>query len=211
MNILHPVAFKLIDSLFNDKEADLFVEFSRLLLTRLPSSLEKIWQYDQSLGGLGGYAMPSNPVHNPFNAWGQERNGLFRSVQYAKSGFIYYPHIPRNMIIDTGRSLEFTCKYILDRYSVVSRFRNSGMLGRNLNHMYRKGLLSDKLLEDCRLFASLYNIAKHEMTEERNRTFSTLDGVVAYFSLRKLHNRLLESIGHPRVREIYEIYRGDKR
>lgn len=115
------------------------------------------------------------------------------------------------MIIDAGRSLEFTCKYILDKYSIVSRFRNSDMLGKNLNHMYRKGLISDELLESCRLLASLYNMAKHEMTEERDRTFSTLDGVVAYFSLRKLHNRLLESIDHPRAREAYEIYIDDEK
>lgn len=204
MNTPHPITSQLTNDLFSGKESNLLSEFTKLLLTE-QSALEKIWQYDRSLGGLGGYAMPSNPVRNPFNTWGQERN-LFRSVQYAKSGFIYYPHIPRNMIIDAGRSLEFTCKYILDKYSIISRFRNSDMLGKNLNHMYRKGLISDELLENCRLLASLYNIAKHEMTEERDRTFSTFDGVVAYFSLRKLHNRLLESIDHPRAREVYEIY-----
>ena len=209
MNISHQITSQLLDSLFSDEEAGLLIGFSQLLQADHPS-LEEIWQYDQSLGGLGGYAMPSNPVHNPFNTWGQERN-LFRSVQYAKSGFVYYPHMPRNMIIDAGRSLEFTCKYILDKYSIISRFRNSDMLGRNLSHMYRKGLLSDETLEDCRLLGSLYNIAKHEMTEERNRTFSTLDGVVAYFSLRKLHNRLLKSIDHPRAREVHGIYRDDKR
>lgn len=208
MNIPHQTTLQLLDNLFSDEEGNLLIGFSQLLQAD-HLSLEEIWRYDQSLGGLGGYAMPSDPVRNPFNTWGAERN-LFRSVQYAKSGFVYYPHMPRNMIIDTGRSLEFTCKYILDKYSIVSRFRNSDMLGRNLNHMYRKGLISDELLENCRLLASLYNIAKHEMTEERDRMFSTLDGVVAYFSLRKLHNRLLESIDHPKAKEVYEIYANDR-
>lgn len=204
MNIPHTIVSQIIDSLFCDEEIDLLIEFSELLQTEQPS-LERIWEYDKSLAGLGGYAMPSNPVRNPFNTWGQERN-LFRSVQYAKSGLVYYPHIPRNIITDAGRSLEFICKYILDKHSFISRFHNSDMLGKNLNHIYKKGLISDTLLEDCRLLASLYNIAKHEMTEERSRTFSTLDGVVAYFSLRKLHNRLLESIDHPRAKDVYEIY-----
>ena len=62
----HPASSQLLVRLFDSKEFDLLKGFARLL-SENTSKLDAIWNYDQSLGGLGGYAMPSNPVINPFN------------------------------------------------------------------------------------------------------------------------------------------------
>lgn len=196
--------YELLADLFTKQETTLLRGFAKEILKEKPNFLP-IWEYDQALGGLGGYAMPSNPVKNPFNTWGKERN-LFRSVQYAKSGLVYYPHIPRNMIVDAGRSLEWTCKYLLDHFSIISRLSNKEMLGKSLERLHRKKIIDQETYETCKLLGRLHNVAKHEMREDRSRTFTTFDGVVAYFSLRKIHNRLLDIISHPSRQSEYLIY-----
>lgn len=197
----------LIDNLFTENEKIKLDTFCTILESD-SKDLSELWEYDQSLGGLGGYAMPSNPVKNPFNTWGRERN-LFRSVQYAKSGLVYYPHIPRNVIVDCGRSLEFLCKYVLNHNKKIPRATDRQMLGKTLDKLRKSGMLHDELYDSCAHLSRLWNIAKHEIRgfeDHTRRTFSTIDGVVAYFSLRKIHNQLLEIIQHPRTLETYEIY-----
>lgn len=198
------ITYELLADMFTEQETALLRDFAVEILRDEPDLLP-IWKYDKTLGGLGGYAMPSNPIKNPFNTWGKDRN-LFRSVQYVKSGFVYYPHIPRNMIVDAGRSLEWTCKYLLDHFSVISRLSNNEMLGKSLERLYRKKIIDHETYETCRLLGRLHNIAKHEMREDRSRSFTTLDGVVAYFSLRKIHNRLLDIISHPSRQSEYLIH-----
>lgn len=197
----------LVSDLFNDEEIDkLNMLCDKVAKSHSPAlDLEEIWEYDQSLGGLGGYAMPSSPVINPFNTWGAERN-LFRSVQYAKSSIVYNPTYPRSVIVDVGRSLEITCKYILDQKSILSRLQNKMMLGKNLDLLRRKGVINEELYDSCKLLASLTNIAKHEIDENNDRTFEIIDGLVAYFSLRKIHNSLLDIIGHDSRQIDYAIY-----
>lgn len=194
----------LLLELFSEDEQKLLRKFSKLILQDKPD-LTEIWEYDKKLGGLGGYAMPSNPTRNPFNTWGKDRN-LFRSVQYAKSGFVYYPHIPRNMIVDAGRSLEWTCKYMLDHYSVISRIKNHEMLGKSLERLHKKQIIDQELYEQCKLLGAMHNAAKHKISDDQDRTFSTLDGVVAYFALRKIHNKLLSVILHESLGREYVIY-----
>lgn len=208
MNSLHRTTQMLMADLFDDHEKSKLESFAKLLANaKHGDKFEAIWIYDQTLGGLGGYAMPSYLPLNPFNTWGKDRN-LFRSVQYAKGSIIYNPYYPRGVIVDAGRSLEFTCKYILDYHSFISRLSNKEMLGKNLDQLRKKRLISNDLYEKCRLLASLTNVAKHEFTEadSRNSTFTPLDGLVAYFSLRKLHNTLLDTIDHPTRQLQFEIY-----
>lgn len=198
----------LISDLFNDEEVDMLKMFcNKLAKSYSPAlDLDEIWEYDQFLGGLGGYAMPSNPVINPFNTWGAERN-LFRSVQYAKSSIVHNPTYPRSVIVDVGRSLEITCKYILDQRSILSRLQNKMMLGKNLDLLRRKDVISEELYVCCKSLASLTNIAKHEINENTDRTFEIIDGLIAYFSLRKIHNSLLGIIDHDSMRVGYAIYK----
>lgn len=195
---------ELLVRLFSESERGLIKNFADRIqkIGRAPNDM---WEYDKSLGGWGGYAMPTNPTVNLFNRLGGERN-LFRSVQYAKSGFLYYTHIPRHIISDAGRSLEWTCKYLLDRFSIVSRLSNNEMLGRSLERLHRKKIISDDLYKSCRLLGGMYNIAKHHISEDDDRTFDIKDGVVAYFTLRKVHNQMLDIIRHPSRSRVYEIY-----
>lgn len=207
MNSMHHGAtYELLKTLFSEVDSQRLERFSNGLQSKNDSeSLQEMWKYDKSLGGLGGYAMPAHTPINPFNSWGKDRN-LFRSVQYAKAGFIYYPHLPRNMIVDAGRALEYTCKYVLDQNDIVSRLSNKMMLGKNIKTLYGKHLIDIKTYEACKLVAELVNIAKHEISEEEERTFSTLDGVVVYFAMRKIHNLLLASIDHHTIYTSYDIY-----
>lgn len=72
---------------FCDKEhRKLFSKFAKIIEKDYQNKETKIeiWKYDQSIGGLGGYAAPLNPTANPFNSWGDYRN-VFRSLQYARS------------------------------------------------------------------------------------------------------------------------------
>lgn len=194
---------QLLARLFDNNEIQQLKKFSKLLeKSNHGDQFDEIWHYDQSLGGLGGFAMPSNPVVNPFNTWGGDRN-LFRSVQYARSSISIHPTYPRGYIVDVGRSLEITAKYIVDYYSILSRLKNKEMLGKNLKRLYNKKIIDDEFYETCRLLANLTNLAKHEIREEKPKSFSILDGLVAYFSMRKIHNRLLATIDHRSMHETY--------
>jgi len=194
---------ELLYRLFTDDEARQLKKFSeQLKRDGRKEVFNEIWLYDQSLGGLGAFAMPSDPTVNPFNTWGQDRN-LFRSIQYAKASIVHNPTYPRGYIVDVGRSLEITSKYILDRYSIISRLQNKEMLGKSLLRLHNKKIIGDELYENCRLMANLYNLAKHGMREDSPHSFSLLDGLVAFFSMRKIHNQLMVIIDHRSMHQAY--------
>lgn len=197
------ITLQLLMELFSKEERKKIRSFA----TRITSKDSKLvydemWQYDQSLGGLGGFAMPSDPVVNPFNTWGKDRN-LFRSIQYAKASLVLNPGYPRGVIVDVGRSLEITAKYIVDHRSILSRLSNKEMLGKNLQRLYKDNVIDEDLYESCRHLADLTNIAKHEISDEMDRTFDVIDGIVAYFAMRKIHNKLLAIIDHRSVQQEY--------
>ena len=110
------------------------------------------------------------------------------------------------MIADAGISLEWTCKYVLDSKKIIPRINNHEMLGRNLARMRKSRIINQGVYEECRLLGKIYNIAKHEISDHLPRTFDVLDGVVAYFSLRKMHNKLLDTIKHDSRSKEYAIY-----
>ncbi len=201
------ITSQLLARLFTHVEAQRLKSLAKLLEKAKPGEPDgEIWEFDQSLGGLGGFAMPADPTVNPFNTWGKDRN-IFRSIQYAKSSLTYNPTYPRSVIVDVGRVLEIMAKYMNDHYSIISRLQNNYMLGKNLRYLHDKKVIDDELYDTCRALADLTNLAKHEISVENSRSFSSLDGLVAYFSMRKINNQLLTIIEHPRMKDTYLPYR----
>ena len=206
----HFYSKNLLGALFSDEEKKLLGDFEIALRKGTRKDLEMLWEYDKSLGGLGGYAMPSNPVNNPFNTWGEERN-VFRSVQYAKFDLLITGVArARHTVFASGESLELTGKYLLDKRSVISRHKNNMMYGRIYEKLFNKNMIDSDSYRLCMVFGKLYNVSKHNISEEHDRTFVPADSIIAYFSLRKLHNNLLATVGHPSLQKSYEIYQDSK-
>lgn len=194
---------RLLLELFSKEETKKIQSFAAGIRGKDSESVyDEMWRYDQLLGGLGGFAMPSDPVVNPFNTWGNDRN-LFRSIQYAKSSLVLNPGYPRGVIVDVGRSLEITAKYVVDQRSILSRLSNKEMLGKNLQRLYKNNIIDEDFYESCRHLADLTNIAKHEINDDKDRTFAVIDGIVAYFAMRKIHNKLLAIIDHRSMHQKY--------
>lgn len=205
---VHKFTQELLSELFSREESRLLESLSELLLVSHGEYMElkPIWQYDKSLGGLGGYAMPTHLTDNPFNKFGRDRN-IFRSIQYAKSSLVLNPLYPRGAIVDVGRSLEFTLKYIADVKTLIAKVNNRKMAGWNLDLLHKKLVVDDELYNCCRALINLTNIAKHEIREDDlPTTFTALDSLVAYFSMRKIQNILYEIIDHPYRHQVFNIY-----
>ena len=96
----------------------------------------EIWEYNQKLGGFGGYAAPLNPTINPFNHLGDYRN-VFRSLQYARSD-MYYCNRARHIIIDAALHVETLVKIILSKHKLFKFIYNRRELGKTLNNYIKK-------------------------------------------------------------------------
>ena len=97
---------------FTDEEQKKLIEFGNILNDdnsyKNKSMQRKIWEYDQKLCGLGGYASPLNPTMNPFNEMKEYRN-VFRSLQYGRCD-IFYLMRGRHIICDIGLHIETLVK-----------------------------------------------------------------------------------------------------
>src|SRR5664280_2668710 len=77
-----PELIELSDCLLNSEQKEIIERATKEIYDKPDAyELDFFWKFDSSIGGIGGYCMPFNPVVNPFPR-GIGRF-LFRPLQYA--------------------------------------------------------------------------------------------------------------------------------
>ena len=131
----------ILNNSFSENDKKEFKKFSKIIQNKYmdKNSQREIWEYDQKLGGFGGYAAPLNPTINPFNHLGDYRN-VFRSLQYARSD-MYYCNRARHIIIDAALHVETLVKIILSKHKLFKFIYNRRELRKILNNYIKRILL----------------------------------------------------------------------
>lgn len=197
----------IFNSNFDLEEQKKLIRFCKILdndnAYKNMSLQREIWEFDQQLRGLGGYASPLNPTMNPFNNMKEYRN-VFRSLQYGRCD-IFNLMRGRHIICDVGLHIETLIKIIISNCGIISFFKNRRLLGKNVTEIRDKKIISESLYIKIMEIVDVYNIAKHDTDEKNNITFSISDGIVFYFACRKVGNELLKYLGHFTCDKKYKI------
>lgn len=168
-----------------------------------------LWKTDQELGGIGAYAMPSDPCKNPFP--GGEKRSLYRSLQYARSSIDICDvrRFARDVIRNSGMHLEAVCRKYIDGRPEKFRERlpKHTMLGKAIQKINIKEEIEPIIKESFEQFVTIYNMSKHEINqdESRERMFNAKDAIVFYFSARILGLYLLQRMNCEDSFRQYEI------
>lgn len=195
----------ILNNSFSEKDKKDFKKFSMIIQKQYmnKNAQREIWEYDQKLGGFGGYAAPLNPTINPFNHLGDYRN-VFRSLQYARSD-MYYCNRARHIIIDAALHVETLVKIILSKHKLFKFIYNQRELGKNIEQLYKENIISYELYERLNDLKKVLNYAKHNTDPKEQNTFDSDDAIVFYFEVRKIGNELVKIINHPTCGQVYEI------
>lgn len=195
----------IINSYYNDQDRRNFERFAKIIEKDYQNreSQREIWKYDQSIGGLGGYAAPLNPTKNPFNTLGDYRN-VFRSLQYARSDMFYCTR-PRYIIISTALHIETLVKLVVSNNKLMKFIYNYRELGKNISQLYEENMIDDELYERLDYLRRILNYAKHDTDPNRDNTFDYEDAIIYYFECRHVGNELLKLLKHATCGQTYEI------
>ena len=171
-------------------------------------SLEKYWDADKEIGGLGGHNLPKNPINNPF-PYGIKRS-IFRPLQYAASEMDIRDIRggARHVVQYAGMHLEATTKFYLMLNLKLGKMRNyNATLGKVVHKLDQLKLLDEKTTEGLYVFIRLYNKSKHEvnMDRTRERLFTVPDALVIYLAARILGNRILFKINPKELESSIEL------
>lgn len=169
----------------------------------------KLWKFDQSIGGIGGYCQGCDPA-NSNHFQGTEFRNAYRCLQYIRADIdiLDVNYTARDIIENCGHHFEEAIKIYLKRNKKMNWLKASRYpLGRLLNYIIDKSLLEENIVEQLKLFVDLYNISKHEIlsNDEVNRTFHADDALICYFACRIVGKNILLKIDSQREKETYEI------
>lgn len=195
----------IVNNYYAKEDIMLFKKFAKIIDKEYKNNEKQriIWEYDQKIGGLGGYAAPLNPTVNPFNRLGDYRN-VFRSLQYARSD-MYYCNRARHIIIDSALHVETLVKLTLSKNKMIKFIYNKREFGRNVEQLYNEGIINDDLYDRLNYLRKLLNYAKHDTDPNRDNTFDSEDAIIFYFECRIVGNKLLELLNHDSYGKVYEI------
>ena len=169
---------------------------------------DNLWITDQKIGGIGAYAMPADPVKNPFP--GGIKRSLYRPLQYARSDIdICDIRINGRYIVQNcGMHLEEVCRLVLRTYKIFGdlRFHNS-TLGKAIQLIKRLNIINIEIILALENYVKIYNLSKHEVNqdESRERLFNAYEAITAYYSARLLGIYLLRKINYADSNDIFEI------
>lgn len=197
---------KTINNYYDTQSTKKLLRFAKIIEKEYQNReiQREIWKYDQSIGGLGGYAAPLNPVSNPFNSMGDYRN-VFRSLQYARSDMFYCMR-PRHIIIDSALHIETLVKLAISNNKIMKFIYNHRELGKNISLLYKERIIDDTLYERLDFLRRVLNYAKHDTDPNRDNTFDYEDAIIFYFECRYVGNELLKILKHNTCGQIYEIH-----
>lgn len=195
----------IVNSYYNDTDKNLFERFAKIIEKDYQNkeTQRKIWEYDQKLGGLGGYAAPLNPTVNPFNSWGDYRN-VFRSLQYARCDMFYCTR-PRLIILDAALHIETLVKLVVSNKKFLKFIYNHRELGKNIFHLYEQNIIDENIYVRLNYLRKILNYAKHDTDPNKDNTFDYEDAIIFYFESRNVGNELLKLLNHSTYKKLYEI------
>lgn len=195
----------IVNNYYTKEEIMLFKKFAKIIDKEYMNKEKQreIWEFDQKIGGFGGYAAPLNPTINPFNRLGDYRN-VFRSLQYARSDMFYCTR-PRHIIMDTALHVETLVKLVASNNKIMKFIYNHRELGKNISQLYKENIIDDELYERLDYIRRILNYAKHDTDPNRDNTFDCEDAIVFYFETRIIGNELLKILKHPTYSIIYDI------
>lgn len=195
----------IVNNYYSKEEIMLFKKFAKIIDKEYMNKEKQrlIWEFDQKIGGFGGYAAQLNPTVNPFNRLGNYRN-VFRSLQYARND-MYYCNRARHIIIDAALHVETLVKLTLSKNKLIKFIYNKRELGRNIEQLYNEGIINKDLYDRLNDLRRLLNYAKHDTDPNRDNTFDSEDAIVFYFETRIIGNELLKILKHPTSGIIYNI------
>ncbi len=195
----------IVNSYYNDTDKNLFERFAKIIEKDYQNkeTQRKIWEYDQKLGGLGGYATPLNPTVNPFNSWSDYRN-VFRSLQYARCDMFYCTR-PRHIILDAALHIETLVKLVVSNKKFLKFIYNHRELGKNIFHLYEQNIIDENIYVRLNYLRKILNYAKHDTDPNKDNTFDYEDAIIFYFESRNVGNELLKLLNHSTYKKLYEI------
>ena len=133
-------------------------------------------EFDQTLGGIGGYCQGCNSsLSNPFQ--GTEVRNVYRCLQYVRSDFdlCNINDTARYAIENCGHHLEEVIKLYLKKNRIMKWVKvNRYPLGKLLEYISNNKMFRDEIVNKLKLFIDIYNISKHE--KEQN-THMKLTGI----------------------------------
>ncbi|MCI8273160.1 MAG: hypothetical protein HFJ55_03645 [Clostridia bacterium] len=168
-----------------------------------------LWQFDQTIGGIGGYCQGCDPAKsNPFQ--GTEFRNVYRCLQYIRSDIdiLDVNYTARDIIENCGHHFEESIKVYLKKNKKINWIKVSRYpLGKLLNYITDKNIFEEKITERLKLFVALYNISKHEIlsNDELDRTFHADDAITCYFACRIVGKEILLKTDAKREQQTFEI------
>ncbi len=214
MQLIHQPLIYLFENILDDDIQKCIENFMLSVIEMKENyQTDNLWIIDQKIGGIGAYAMPPNPVINPFPG-GVERS-LYRPLQYARADIdICDIRIHARYIIQNcGMHLECVCRLVLSTYKVLRdlRFHNT-TLGKAIQLIKGLNIIDSDIIVALDRFVKIYNLSKHGVNQDENRErlFNACEAITAYYSARVLGVHLLRKINYPKSSDIFEIC-NDKR
>lgn len=192
---------RLVKWLLSGNQAEILSQVAERIAAGIGSDdvdvdLTPFWRLDASIGGIGGYCLLRwmRPFENPF-AHGIART-LFRSIQYAAA---YIEHhnselMARITVQYSGMHLEAVTKYWISKTtsSLNANHYERSALGQNIHILKNGPNATNEIFKPLDTILTLYNSAKHEIPQDRERMFTVGDALVAYVSSRILSTRILK-------------------
>jgi len=169
----------------------------------------KLWEFDQTLGGIGGYCQGCDPAKaNHFQ--GTEFRNVYRCLQYVRSNIdiLDINFTAKYIIQECGHHFEEVIKLYLKKVNKLSLIKvYKYPLGKLLQYVINKKIFKDDIINKLKLFLDLYNISKHEILSGKSldRTFHADDAIICYFACRIVGKEILLIVDNEREKEIYEI------
>lgn len=168
-----------------------------------------LWEFDQTIGGIGGYCQGCNPtLSNPFQ--GTEFRNAYRCLQYVRSDIdlCNINDVARYTVENCGHHLEEVIKLYLKKkktYKWIKTYKYP--LGKLLEYVTTKGIFEDEIINQLKLFVDIYNISKHAIlsNDELDRTFHADDAIICYFACRIVGKEILMKIDKERAEGTYQI------
>lgn len=185
----------LVECLLNGNQADILLEAAKEIDAGIEQvDLTPFWRLDASIGGIGGYCLPLRPFTNPFP--GGIARELFRPVQYAAAEIEYHASelMAREAVQKSGMHLEAVTKYWVSKTTSplnANHYRRL-TLGESIAILKGSRVATSEVAEPLGSILNLYNLAKHEIPQDRDRMFTAGDALVAYVSSRILSTTILK-------------------
>ena len=170
---------------------------------------KNFWEFDQKIGGIGGYCQGCNPARsNPFQ--GAEYRNAYRCLQYIRSDIdiLDINYTARYIIENCGHYFEEVIKiYLKKNYRIIWMKVNRYPLGKLLTYIVNKNIFEQEIIKELELFVDLYNISKHVILSNNkvDRTFHADDAIICYFACRIVGKKILLKIDEKAEKETYEI------